>query len=294
MLSSDGVHPTASGAKAMYKQILKDFTEIKEHMGGIRIRVATFNTGNFTGAGLSRGSAVTIEAYRKLMESVNADLWGLQEDEKFTDNDYPANEGTLPADVIYKTFLPNHEGFFTTKFNGKAFLTHFDLYDVEQIFYPAPETSYPSGTGNYGHKWFLTGKITVDGKEISIVSLHFDWNCKERRATQIKEVIKFAKEQEYCIIMGDFNPEDYVNNIEISKALFYEEELALFREIGMTHANAGEFGTFDTIVEPTKPELYGPWDNIIVSSNIKLLSAKKVYVDWMIDHAIVVAEMEIN
>ncbi|MBQ7292975.1 MAG: hypothetical protein IJW79_04460 [Clostridia bacterium] len=284
----------ADGAEAMYKEILMDFTEIKESMGGTRIRVATFNTGNFTGAGLTMGAEKTVAAYRELFESVNADLWGLQEDEQFVDNAYPATEGTTPYDAIYKNILPHHKGFFTGKYNGKAFLTKFNLYDVEQVYYPAPDTSYTSSVYHYGHRWFLTGKIEVDGKEVSLVSLHFDWNCKERRATQIQEVIKFAKEQEYCIIMGDFNPEDYLNGVEISKNLFYEEELALFREIGMTHANAGEFGLFDTLVEPTQPELYGPWDNIIVSSNIRLLSAEKVYVDWMIDHAVVVAEMELN
>ena len=93
--------------------------------------------------------------------------------------------------------------------------------------------------------------------------------------------------------MGDFNPEDYINNVEISKALFYEEELALFAEIGMSYANAGEFGTFDTILADDA-SLCGPWDNILVTPNIKLISAERVALDWMNDHAIVVAEMEIN
>lgn len=294
MLSNDNIHPTAKGAEALYKEVLMDFTEIKENMGGTRIRVATFNTGIFAGLGLSRGAEETRLAYIDLLEKADADLWGFQEDEQYFDSEIGAEEGTRPYDAIYKNVLPNHDGFFTGKYNGKAFLTKFDLYDVEQVYYPAPNTSYSSSVYNYGHRWFLAGKIEVDGKEISIVSLHFDWNCKERRATQIQEVIKFAKEQEYCIIMGDFNPEDYINSVEISKALFYEEELALFREIGMTHANAGEFGVFDTIVATGSPELCGPWDNIIVSSNINILSAERVYVDWMDDHAIVVAEIEIN
>lgn len=294
MLSSDNIHPTAKGAEALYKEVLMDFTEIKENMGGTRIRVATFNTGNFTGAGLARGDEETRLAYVDLLEKTDADLWGFQEDTRYVDGDDRTDDGTItPYDAIYKNVLPNHDGFYTGTYNGKAFLTKFDLYDVEQVYYPAPDTSYSSSVYHYGHRWFLTGKIEVDGKEISVVSLHFDWNCKERRATQIKEVIKFAKEQEYCIIMGDFNPEDYVNSVEISKALFYEEELALFREIGMTHANAGEFGVFDTLVAEDA-SLYGPWDNIIVSSNINILSAERVYVDWMIDHAIVVAELEIN
>ena len=135
----------------------------------------------------------------------------------------------------------------------------------------------------------------IDGKEITLVSLHLDWACKERRATQLKTIIDFVKEQEYCIVMGDFNPEDYVNNVELSKDLLYEEEYGLFKEIGMDYANAGRFGIFDTIVAPKEPQLCGPWDNVIVSSNIEILSAERVYAaEWMHDHAIVLAEIAIN
>ena len=294
MLSSDKSTPTSSGAAAMYKEVLMDFTEIKENMGGTRIRVATFNTGNFTGRGLKRTTEEARVAYYELMESVNADLWGLQEDSQYFDvADDKATEGTRPYDAVYKYILPNHDGFFTGTYHGKSFLTRFELYDVEQIYYPAPATSYQSSVYHYGHRWFLTGKIMVDGKEITVISLHLDWNCKERRATQLQTLVEFAKKQEYCIIMGDFNPEDYINSVEISKALFYEEELALFAEIGMSYANAGKFGTFDTLLADDA-SLCGPWDNILVTSNIKLISAERVALDWMNDHAIVVAEMEIN
>ena len=282
-----------SGAEAMSKEALMDFTSIKNEMTGTRIRVATYNVGNYTGHGLGRGTEAARLAYVELMESVGADLWGLQEDERYTDNANTAESGTSPYDAIYKNVLPNREGFFTGTYNGKSFLTKFELKDVKQIYYPAPETSYNSSVYHYGHRWFLSGKIEVDGKEITIISLHFDWNCKERRATQIKEVIKYAKEQEYCIIMGDFNPEDYLNNTEVSKALFYKEELALFGEIGMTFANAGRFGTFDTLMADDA-SLCGPWDNILVSSNMEIVSAERVTAEWMNDHAIVVAEIAIN
>ena len=284
---------SVSGAEAMSKEVLMDFTNIKNEMTGTRIRVATYNVGDYTGVGLKRGAEDTRLAYVELMESVGADLWALQEDEKYTDNENTEVSGTAPYDAIYKNVLPNHQGFFTGKYNGKSFLSKLELKDVQQIYYPAPETSYTSSVYHYGHRWFLSGKIEVEGKEITIISLHLDWNCKERRATQIKELVKYAKEQEYCIIMGDFNPEDYVNNVEISKALFYKEELALFGEIGMTWANAGKFGTFDTLMADDE-SLCGPWDNVLVSSNMEIVYAERVTADWMNDHAIVVAEIAIN
>ena len=37
-----------------------------------------------------------------------------------------------------------------------------------------------------------------------------------------------------------------------------------------------------------------PWDNIVVTPNIKILNAEPVYEPWMNDHAIVFADLEVN
>ena len=283
---------SANGAEATYNQLVKDFTDIKDYMTGIRIKVATYNTGDFAGVSFRKGSDAAYKAYNDLFESTGADVWALQEDDEFFND----TTSELPYDAVYGNVLLNYERNFTGKYNGKAFLSKYELYDVAPVYYPAAVTSYaPGGTKGYSHAWFLTGKVMIDGKEITLVSLHLDWACKERRATQLKTIIDFVKEQEYCIVMGDFNPEDYVNNVELSKDLLYEEEYGLFKEIGMDYANAGRFGIFDTIVAPKEPQLYGPWDNIIVTSNIEILSAERVYAtEWMHDHAIVLAEIAIN
>ena len=108
-------------------------------------------------------------------------------------------------------------------------------------------------------------------------------------------MLEFAKEQEYCIIMGDFNPEDYVDDgKKVSTRLFYKEELARFCEIGFECANAGRFGTFDTIVDPGSVVSPCPFDNILVTPNIKLLDANRVAEPWMNDHAPVWADIEID
>lgn len=247
-----------------------------------KIRVATYNVGDFSGIDIKQGSENSRTAFREVFEKTNADLWALQEDVEFF------NEETkeLPYDAIYKHVLPNHKRNYTMPYNGKAFLSKFKIFDAEAVLYQ----------GDYfDHPWYYKGKINVENIEVTIVSLHFDWSDKFVRAEQIKQLIEFAKMQEYCIIMGDFNPEDYVGRQRLNRNLLYKEEFARFTEAGFESANGGKFGTFDTIVHPGKKVISPcPFDNIIVTPNIKILSADRGCEPWMDDHAIMVADLEIN
>ena len=271
-----------------------------------RLRVASFNIGDFTtateGAGneikYGSGTQKTREEYLAVFQEVNADLWGLQEDSEFFF--YP--EKTTPYEALYQSVLPNHKRVFTRSYNGKAFLSRFDLHNVQQIDYPMAITSYaPEGTTTYGHPWFLVGSISLGGKEVAIATLHFDWSCKERRATQIDAVINFAKKHEYCIIMGDFNPENLVNgkpqndgdSIAPDSKNMYLVDWKRFEDAGLKHANGGVFGIFGTLMTRGALRSPYPWDNIVVTPNIDILNAKAIYKPWMNDHAIMVADLEI-
>lgn len=271
------------------------------------IRVATFNIGDFTTASESAGNDIkygsgtrkTQEEYLAVFQKVNADLWGLQEDSEFFF--YP--EEILPFDALYQKVLPHYKRVFTHVYNGKAFLSNLEIRDVEPVYYPAAITGYaPEGTQKYGHPWFLTGKITVGDKEITIVSIHLDWECKERRGQQIASLIAFAKKQEYCIIIGDFNPENLVNG-ELQKdgdsvapdtKNMYKVDWKKFDDAGFVYANGGKFGTFGTIMRAGTPVCPYPWDNIVVTPNIEIVHAEAIYESWMNDHAIVVADLEIK
>ena len=269
--------------------------------GKTRIRVATFNIGDFsTGAETAgnrirygNGTKLSLERLEAVMKRVNADLWGLQEDSGY----FFWPDEIKPAHALYHKILPYHTGFFTRTYNGKAFLSRFIPHDVALLQYPAAVTSYaPEGTMDYGHDWFLTGKISVGGKEITVVTLHFDWNCKERRAIQHQTLLNFIKKQEYCIVTGDFNPENYVNSesqCDAAHISTYREEWQRFTDAGLVHANGGAFGTFGTLMEGGKPQRPEPWDNVLVTPNIRILHAEPVYEPWMEDHAIVVADLEI-
>ena len=273
--------------------------------GNTQIRVATFNIGDFTTASDSAGNSIdygsgtpkTREEYLEVFNAVGAELWALQEDSEFFS--YP--ECVSPYDAIYKNILPNYERVFTRVYNGKAFLSSFELCEVAPIDYPVTATTYAKDGARYHHPWFLSGKINVGDKEISIVCIHLDWACKERRDAQIRELIKFAKLQEYCIIMGDFNPENRVHNeIQIDTdsvapdtVNMYKVDWAKFSEEGFSHANGGAFGTYGTIMKNGEPAYPYPWDNIVVTPNIKILRTEVFYRGWMNDHAIIAADLEI-
>ncbi len=273
----------------------------------VSIRVASFNIGDFTTATEHAGNDIkygsgtkkTLEEYLAVFNKVGADLWGLQEDSEFFF--YP--EKILPNDALYSKILPNYERVFTRSYNGKAFLSKYALYDVKPVEYPAAVTSYaPAGTKSYGHPWFLTGKISVGGKEITVVSLHLDWSCKERRSKQLASLVAFAKAQEYCILIGDFNPENLVNgeqqydgdSVAPDTKNMYRVDWKVFDDAGMMYANGGTFGTFGTIMKKGEPASPYPWDNIVVTPNIKIKNVDVIYEPWMDDHAILAADLEIQ
>ena len=280
---------------------MTDISTSKKH-----IRVATFNIGDFTTASESAGNEIkygsgtkkTLEEYLAVFNKVGADLWGLQEDSEFFF--YP--EQISPYDALYKHVHPNHQRVFTRSYNGKAFLTSFELSDVAPIDYPVATTSYAPDGILCSHKWFLTGKITVGGKKISVVCVHFDWRCKERRAVQIAEVIKFVKAQEYCIVMGDFNPENLIDGerqydedtIDPDSKNMYKSDWKKFSDAGLENVNGGKFGPFPTLMRKGRPGSLYPWDNIVVTPNIKVVNAETICEPWMDDHAILVADLEIS
>jgi len=289
----------------LYKTI--DKYEIKDTSSeGTRIRVATFNIGDFSttsgssgdGIPLGNGTETTKAEYRAVFEKVGADIWALQEDSEY----FNGSTKESPYDAIYSAVHTNYERNFAAAYNGKGFLTSFDLYDVKPIYYNSAYTSYaPSGTKSYDHKWFLTGKVMVEGKEISVASLHFDWKCKERRFQQIEDVITWASNQEYCIIMGDFNPENYINgtavtdedSVNIGSVSMWQIDWQKFIDAGYQPANGGRLGTHGTLVKAGAIKNPYPWDCIFVSSNIKIKNVEVVVEPWMNDHAIVAADLEL-
>ncbi|MBQ8407950.1 MAG: hypothetical protein IJY39_03720 [Clostridia bacterium] len=244
------------------------------------LKIATFNVGDFSGIGMNHGSDESRNEYRKIMSDIGADLWFLQEDYRYF------NEETkeMAFNAVYSSIHPNYERYFTWAPNGKAFLSSYDLHDVHPVDY--------IGDVQFRHPWFLVGNINVNGKKITLINLHFDWYDKNVRAIEIDQVIEFAKAQEYCIIAGDFNPSNRINEKIVGPNPMHEEDFAKFRNAGFQMANCGDFGVFHTILDAASG--VWPFDNIMVKPNMKIVAAERVAEPWMHDHAIVIADIEIQ
>ena len=204
------------------------------------IRVGTYNTGDFSGENVPAGSEKAKEAFREVMNAEGVALWALQEDVGFFDPE----TGEMPYEAIYSSYK-NYKRSGEKKYNFKAFLTDLPISEAERIYY--------TGAPKFGHPWFLHAQAQIEGKDVCVISLHFDWQDCDLRLLQIRQVIEFASRYEYAVILGDFNPDDFVAGEKRSERLTYEEDLAPFRQAGFRVANADAQRLHD--VWPSIPNL---------------------------------------
>ena len=153
----------------------------------VKLRIATYNIGDFSGDGFAAGSPEGIAAIRRVMASAEAALWALQEDVAYCNAE--AEQG--PYELLYDDY-PHYERRGNSVCNYKAFLSHCEVTGVEQVFY--------TGEMKYRHPWFLHGAAALGGREVHLINLHFDWSDKLVRLEQTRQVLAFAKKYERSII----------------------------------------------------------------------------------------------
>ena len=246
---------------------------------GLKLRIATYNIGDFSGDGFAPGSPEGIRAIREAMASAGASLWALQEDEPFCN----PTAGQGPYELLYDAY-PHYKRCGNSKYNFKSFLSQHEITNVEQVFY--------TGDLKYRHPWFLHGKVNLGSREIALINLHFDWSDKLVRLEQTRQVLAFAKKYDRSIMIGDFNPDDYENDgVKVSTNNLFEEELPRFISAGYQPANGGDFGLFNTCFGS---DGIVPIDNILVSEGIRIEGAGVVQAEWMNDHMILWADIIID
>ena len=246
---------------------------------GQKLRIATYNIGDFSGDGFAAGSPEGIDAIRQAMTSAKAELWALQEDVAYCNAE--AEQG--PYELLYSDY-PHYERRGNSTCNYKAFLSRQEIAGVEQVFY--------TGEMKYRHPWFLHGTAALGGREVHLINLHFDWSDKLVRLEQTRQVLAFAKKYERSIIIGDFNPDDYENDgVKASDRNLFEEELPRFTSAGYQTANGGAFGLFATCYGSDQ---WVPIDNILVSPGIRIEAAGMAEAGWMNDHRIFWADIVIE
>lgn len=256
--------------------------------GPIILNVGTYNTGVFEGDGLVTPSAEGSLTYRKTIGELNVNILGTQEDMLYYSS---MTEGEDVREVIFPMFK-NYYRFATGQTNIKAFASDYNIANVQRV-------SYTGATFN--HPWFLVGELTLKGKTILLASFHFDWADVNRRALQIQQLLQFASNYDYAILMGDANVDNCtqpdiqdVPQRDETHPFLYEEEFAIFKNAGYDLANGGNFGYFGTYLDKeVHPEgMWIPFDNIYLKGG-KIRNAYPVTKEYMNDHKPVFATIVI-
>ena len=280
----------------------------------VEIRIATGNLGDFTG----NTNPYTAPAVQQAtLASLNFDIMGTQEDRNTV-----KDSSELPGDVIYPADY-DVERYIGGDYNYKAYLSTYTLNDTKAIMYDFAkygldkESSTAPGhmiSEFISHHYFYYTNIVVNDITIHFINIHVDWRDVETRCAQFENILRYIDEQgfEYVIILGDFNPDNCVATVADDGTISYvglgnssthEDELKMFTnrpagKLGFVPVNAGtsKYGTFNTILDPTsssKDINPSACDNILVSENLKVKSVEKIAVDWMNDHAFIVADIVI-
>jgi len=250
-------------------------------------RIADYNMGDYTGEGFEDGSDEGIAAYREVMAKVNADLWASQTDVPF----YGRQNGRSPRKVLFYDFK-HYEGVGTWQYNYKAFITNQDITPCERVYYYGEPNCYTDGKKQFCHPWFLTASVTINGKKVQLINIHVDWADIRVRTEQFRQIREYAKKFEYCIIIGDFNPNDCIDMKGVSDRLTYEEDLAPFIAEGYVPANTGAFGVLNTL--PEHKDRAVPCDNILITPNMRYENVSVHTEPWMNDHAILIADITVE
>lgn len=136
----------------------------------------------------------------------------------------------------------------------------------------------------------------ISGRRVCLINCHFS-TAQSMQEAQAAEILTVAREEEYCIVCGDWN-----TVIHSMTDTDYTVMVKPYIDAGFTDANCGEFGIFPTYYGTSNPQAdYRPaTDHIIVSSNITITNAyvntTKLTddIDAKIDHVPLIAELTIN
>lgn len=225
-------------------------------MGSIKFKIMSYNVYCFGGI-----NAQT-DVQKKIFAKQNAKIVGMQE---LSTSRHINNVGQAAlADYPYK-YMSAH----------KAFLGFASKYALENIRCKDFRTQDPQDMTQYGQtRAYMMADLSIGGKKITLINAHLAFLTLDIKFQQMRELLEVARQQEYSILVGDFNcfmtsPND----------MEYTNMFKPFADAGFHFANCKD-GITKTWTDKTAPKSLSdftyPTDNIITSPNIVI---KKVYYD---------------
>ena len=255
-----------------------------------KLRIATFNDGDFSGDNITSGSNESRDTFRQLFNEMRVDILATQEDNEY----FNSSLQTLPKDEIYGMFRYN-DRVGNAPINYHSFCSNYKIDNVRPVTYKLSD-SLPPAT----HVIFQIGELYLNGKCICLCNVHFDWFDIHTRAAQIDKVIEYCSKYEYSIILGDMNPDNREGSdsqhsewVDNAHKNVYAEDWAKFSQAGYSMVSNGYYGVFDTVMGTKDDDTAGwvPCDNIFVSKNIQITNVNMPIKDWMNDHRPIIADI---
>lgn len=246
-----------------------------------QVRVCAFNVGNFSGGG-SGTPAGTDDRYNQYVDTFmacNADIY------MFPEWDLKWNENELSKDVF--SFLkPYHSTFCKADDSRQAMmgLMNYSSYEITNEYYEW----FTHDTARY----FLDNTITINGKEIHFICVHFAYNTKAVAKSEMQQVLDYISTEGISsyIIGGDMNlglcnEQDFPQTQEARDALALEE-IELLTSLGGKSVQGSGWGLkdkyymFNTVGHSGRYRTpgggVGHYDNFIISPNIVLKNVELV------------------
>lgn len=205
-------------------------------------------------------TAITKAMYMILEHKLN--ICGIQEFMTFPLFDF-IEKTKLPGAYDYVEF--GHQIDLHGGHAGNAIVSHNYMYNTTNVHYE--KHNAPDGLDQQG---YIKTTIKINGKDVSVYNTHLYYNSDTVVRNQMQELANAIKNDPttYKIVVGDFNA--YPNNGDY-KAL---------TNLGFTLSIPASANTID---------------NVLVSSNIEVLSYKIVSTpEEVTDHNLVYAELKLN
>ena len=224
------------------------------------IKVATFNIGHFSNGKFTNpdGTYSNLLDYKRKLDRIGADVLAINENSAFFDKDNTINVSDLYSEYQYKIFGSSHN------YDFNSLLSKFYIKESKEAQFSNSESRY-----------YIDSVIIADEILIHVVVTHLDLDDIEKRSAQIGTLLDLVHNYDTFIICGDMNPSSKIKNIAGDDPLSqYKKDYSRFVDAGYKLANCGDFGEFNTLVKWEGSKIY-PWDNIIVSPNINIVSVKR-------------------
>ena len=229
----------------------------------VRLSVCSYNVGLYSyGISSDEPPADANDNLSDFLSQYPFDMMGVQEN-RATVNGKNINE-TVYNDYFFSQFNVG---------NGCGIKSQYQLTNT--------------GSGNFtaGNRPYVYGTLNIGNKEVFVMSVHLGLYLADR-TSNYTELLSMLAQHERFIVFGDFNAANEYPAED--KAEQSQDEYDTFIEAGYTVANGGRWGLISTVEQVTNY-----LDNVIVSPNIKMTSAKTldVYNDMDSDHIPLVVDI---